>query len=133
MNSHSPHIYQASTNGIVIRVRPEYVDEQSRPESDYYFFTYHIEMQNTSDDVVQLQRRHWVIRDGQLNIEEVEGEGVVGEKPVLRPGDTYQYTSHCPLRTPTGAMRGTYLFKNEKGDSLEIEIPLFFLAAEIYH
>ena len=96
------------TNGIAIDVEARYSEEHSAPESSQWFFLYPITIPNPSDQVVQLLSRHWIITDATGNQEEVRGPGVVGEQPVLEPGEAFQYTSGCPLTTPFGSMEGSY-------------------------
>ncbi len=119
--------YQAETHGILIRVRPEFVDEQSSPEDDRFLWAYHIEIENQSRHTLQLVTRHWRITDGDGRTQQVDGPGVVGQKPVLRPGARFEYSSGCPLTTPSGMMQGAYRFEDETGASIEATIPLFAL------
>jgi ApaG protein len=120
-------IYTEETNGFVVEAEPSYIPEKSNPEEGQYFFAYRIRIRNTSDKKAQLKARHWVIMDGKQHREDVEGPGVVGEEPHFEPGTTYEYTSFCPLPTPTGSMRGAYIMKDESGKNFQIKIPLFFL------
>ncbi len=119
--------YEADTNGIRIRVRPVFVDEQSSPDDDRFLWAYHIEIENRGRHTLQLMTRHWRITDGDGRIQLVDGPGVVGQKPVLRPGARFDYTSGCPLTTPAGMMQGAYRFEDETGASVEATIPLFAL------
>ena len=98
----------ASTRGVEIAVDSVYVPERSNPAADLYFFAYQVTITNHGAQTVQLMSRHWVISDANGNIEEVVGDGVVGQTPVLRPGEHFRYTSACPLTTPVGSMHGTY-------------------------
>jgi ApaG protein len=119
---------EALTSGIRVFVRSQYVSERSRPELGEFFFAYTILIENRSRERVQLVSRHWVITDAEGHQEEVRGPGVVGEQPVLDPGESFQYTSACPLRTPFGAMRGTYQMVRPDGTRFDAEIATFRLA-----
>lgn len=99
---------EAVTEGIRITVRSMYVPERSNPASSYWFFAYEVTIANESDEPAQLLTRHWIITDGDGAVEEVVGDGVVGETPLLAPGEAFTYTSFCPLRTESGSMQGTY-------------------------
>lgn len=120
-------MFELVTDNVLIRVFPAYIKEQSNPSESYYFFAYQVSIINQSLQALQLLRRHWIITDAQGNVEEVEGEGVVGQKPTLNPGEQFQYTSFCPLPTPTGHMQGRYFFSDPNGQTVEIKIPQFFL------
>jgi ApaG protein len=111
-----------------VSVQPQYVPEHSNPDENQYVFAYTVTVRNTGDVTAQLLARHWIITDGEGRIEEVRGEGVVGEQPVLRPGQAFQYTSGCPLQTPVGSMRGRYFCLAEDGTRFEAEIPEFVLS-----
>lgn len=123
----SAYPYQAETNGIIVRVRPVFVDEESSPEDDRFLWAYHIEIENRGSRTLQLMTRHWKITDGDGRLQEVRGDGVVGKQPVLRPGASFEYTSGCPLTTPSGLMQGAYKFEDENGGAFEAVIPLFAL------
>lgn len=116
-----------ATRGIVITAKARYVPEQSPPGQ--YGFVYGIEIENRGDETAQLLRRHWIITDAMGNVREVEGEGVVGMQPVLKPGQSFAYQSGSLLPTPVGTMRGTYQMITEKGAIFEAEIPEFMLSA----
>lgn len=118
-----------TTRGIRVEVESEYVEERSDPRASYYFFAYHIRVSNLGDETVQLMSRHWIITDGDGNVEEVRGPGVVGEMPILAPGQAFEYTSFCPLRTEVGMMQGTYTMRTHSGETFEAEIAAFTLAA----
>ena len=120
--------YQHISHDIIIRVEVDYVphDEHSHGK-DQYVWAYHITMENGGQDTVQLRTRHWSIMDGRGQVHLVEGEGVVGDKPVLKPGQSYTYTSGCPLPTPSGSMSGYYMFRRDNGQNLKVIIPTFSL------
>jgi ApaG protein len=118
-----------TTLGIRVQVQPTYLPERSSPESGLFLFAYRIRVTNQGDRTAQLLRRHWIITDGNGHVEEVEGEGVVGETPALRPGASFEYTSFCPLPTPFGTMHGTYLMRTEDGAQFDVEIGQFSLIA----
>jgi ApaG protein len=107
---------------------PQFVPEQSDPEEPRYFFAYTITIRNTGRVTAQLLARHWIITDANGEVEHVRGEGVVGEQPILRPGESFQYTSACPLPTPVGSMRGTYQCVAEDGTRFEAPIAEFVLS-----
>ncbi len=106
-----------------------YVDDESRPESDYHFFSYKIKITNKGDSQAQLMSRHWIITDGFGQTEEVRGAGVVGLQPKINPGQTFEYESACPLSTSSGTMRGTFQMLGTDGEQFDIEIPEFYLIA----
>ncbi len=119
-------MYVETTEDIEVTVKPFYVPEQSDPKEPFFLFGYTVTIANRGVSKVQLLTRHWIITDGSAKVEEVRGDGVVGKQPVLEPGETFEYTSACPLRTPTGNMRGSYLMViGERRFSARI--PLFFL------
>lgn len=121
-------IYIEESNQVCISVRPEYIREQSSEENNYYFFAYHIKVENRSSETVQLISRHWLITNGKGIKEEVKGEGVVGLKPKIEPGKVFEYSSFCPLPTMTGHMRGKFSFLNLKTKEMFwAKVPLFFL------
>lgn len=117
--------YSAKTGDVTVRVSVSYLAEQSAPADDRWFWSYHIRIENGSDMAVQLMARRWLIVDGRGNMSEVVGEGVVGDMPVIAPGESYDYVSGCPLSTPTGSMEGAYQMVGEDGAGFEIEIPKF--------
>jgi ApaG protein len=119
---------EAVTNSVRVEVESQYAPEHSQPFQNQWFFYYTVRITNESDETVQLLSRHWIITDANGHIEEVRGPGVVGEQPVLAPGESFQYTSGCPLKTSTGIMRGTYqMVVTEGGDRFDIEIAPFAL------
>jgi len=120
-------VYEAETRGIVVRVVAAYEAEQSDPLEGRWFWSYVVEIENHSGPTVQLLSRHWTITDALNRTEEIKGVGVVGEQPTLRPRDAFRYTSGCPLPTPSGWMRGTYLMVAEDGEQIDVEIPQFSL------
>jgi ApaG protein len=124
---HEGPAYTAETNGILVRVRPSYLAGQSDPEGGRWVWAYQIEIVNLSGVTVQLMARRWVITDGLGHVEEVRGPGVVGEQPVIAPGDSYAYASGCPLGTSTGSMVGAYYMTDAEGRSFEAAIPAFSL------
>jgi ApaG protein len=111
-----------------VTAAPQFLAEQSDPEADQYVFAYTITVRNTGESTAQLISRHWIITDADGKVEEVKGEGVVGEQPILRPGEAFRYTSGCPLETPVGSMRGTYHCVAEDGTHFDAEIPEFVLS-----
>jgi ApaG protein len=112
-----------------VQVVPRYLAEQSDPDEGRYLFAYTVTIRNTGEVAAQLLSRHWIITDADGDIEEVRGPGVVGEQPVLQPGQAFQYTSGCPLGTPVGSMHGTYQCLAEDGTAFEAPIPEFVLSA----
>ena len=120
-------MYKATTHGIRVCVEPRFVAEESQPDKGKFFFAYTVEITNMTAEQVQLRSRHWRIVDGQGKMQEVRGAGVVGEQPVLGPGETFTYTSGCPLTTPDGTMQGTYTMESASGQSFRAEIPAFAL------
>lgn len=125
----------AVTKGVKVEAKPQYLEDRSNPERNYYFFAYHIRITNEGSETVQLISRHWVITNGEGHVEEVKGPGVIGEQPSLEPGESFEYSSFCPLNTPTGTMHGTYQMTTEDGDEFDVEIAPFTLAREeiTYH
>ncbi len=119
----------ATTDGVTVRVSVSYLPEQSEPERGRWFWAYHIRLENEGTETVQLLTRHWVITDGRGARHSVEGEGVVGEQPVIEPGASFDYVSGCPLATPSGAMQGSYQMVREDGAVFAVEIPCFSLFA----
>jgi len=120
-------MYEAVTDGIRVRVTPQYLEEESDPDDGRYFWAYTIEIVNEGERTVQLQSRRWRITDANGHLEKVDGPGVVGETPVLEPGTSFRYTSGCPLTTPSGIMVGTYEMTTEAGERFEVAIPAFSL------
>lgn len=118
-----PH--EASTRGLTVRVSVSFLAEQSEPARGRWFWAYHIRLENEGAQAMQLLTRHWIITDGRGARHEVQGEGVVGEQPVIEPGASYDYVSGCPLQTPTGSMEGSYHMVCEDGSSFDAAIPRF--------
>jgi ApaG protein len=117
-----------TTKGIRIQVQSRYLSEQSNPRDSQYLFAYHIRISNEGAHRAQLVSRRWVINDADGHVEHVQGPGVVGEQPVLDPGDVFEYTSFCPLRTAVGTMQGTYQMVTPEGDEFDAVIAPFTLA-----
>lgn len=116
-----------SKNLVVVSVESFFVPDQSSSKESRYFFAYRIRIENNGPTAVQLLNRHWIITDGLGRVEEVKGEGVIGQKPRLEPGGTFEYESFCPLSTPTGVMRGSYEMTRDDGSRFQVQIPQFFL------
>jgi len=121
--------YAATTEGITVSVRPIYLDGQSNMLARKFVFAYFVRIQNDRGEEVQLLRRHWFITDSDGDIKEVEGEGVIGQQPVIPPGEAHEYSSYSILETFEGAMEGTYLMKRTDGTQFTIAIPKFALRA----
>jgi ApaG protein len=119
--------YETVTHGIRVTVTPHYLQDRSDPGQSRYFWAYAVEITNLSQQTVQLRSRYWRITDGAGRVQEVRGPGVVGEEPVILPGDSYEYTSGCPLTTPSGFMVGSYQVETARGEALTVEIPAFSL------
>lgn len=122
-----PHV--AETQGVVVRVSTSYLAEQSEPRRGRWFWAYHIRLENAGEVSVQLLTRHWIITDGRGARHTVEGEGVVGEQPLIPPGGSFDYVSGCPLTTPTGSMQGSYHMIAQDGTAFDVAIPKFTLIA----
>ena len=110
-----------------VEVQPRYLPEQSAPEQGLWSFAYTITISNTGEVPAQLIARHWIITNELGEVEEVKGLGVVGQQPLLKPGDSFEYTSGCRLRTSSGTMRGSYFCVAEDGERFDVEVPLFML------
>ena len=120
-------MYTKTTNSISITVNPYYLEDQSEPDEQHYVWAYQITINNMSKESVQLKNRFWKIIDSNGSKKEVSGEGVVGEQPILQPGEKFEYTSGTPLSTPSGFMEGYYQMETREGDKFEVTIPLFSL------
>jgi len=120
---------EAVTHGVRVEVLSRYVPENSRPMEDELVFQYTVRITNQGTETVQLLSRHWIITDALEHVREVQGPGVVGEQPTLAPGESFKYSSWCPLKTPTGMMRGTYQMIRADGTQFDIEIAPFALKA----
>ena len=121
------HQVELETRRIRVAVKPAYLDDQSDPEDDRYVWSYTVTIENRGVEWVQLLSRSWSIMDGAGRVQEHRGPGVVGAQPVIAPGESFQYTSGCPLETPSGTMRGHYQMRSASGESFEAEIPAFLL------
>ena len=119
----SPSQYQ-----FEVKVSTQFLEEQSDKEKGPYVFAYTIEIENTGERTAQLLSRHWFITDAHNIVQEVKGDGVVGEQPTLRPGERFEYTSGCPLPTPVGTMRGVYTFVGDGGEQFDVSVPEFMLS-----
>lgn len=120
-------MYRAVTRQIEVTVEPNFLPEKSSANDGRYFWSYTVVITNTGEETVQLRSRHWIITDGTGRRQEVRGEGVVGEQPVLAPGEHFEYTSGVPLTTASGFMAGRYEMESESGERFEIDVPAFSL------
>ena len=120
-------MYRAVTRKIEVTVTPRFVSERSSPGNGYYFWAYTIDIANLGGETVQLKTRHWRITDALGRLQEVKGPGVVGEEPMLKPGESFEYTSGVPLPTPSGFMVGSYGMVTAAGEHFDIDIPAFSL------
>lgn len=121
------HAYIATTRGIRVSVKTFFLPDQSKPAEAKFFWAYQVKIENQGGDTVQLLRRTWRITDGRGRTQEVRGDGVVGEQPMLQPGESFEYTSGTPLSTPSGIMVGSYVMELEGGREMEVAIPAFSL------
>jgi len=119
--------YSETTREITVSVRPFYLEEQSSPTENHYVWAYQVRIENHGSDTVQLRTRYWRITDSNGRVHEVRGAGVVGEQPVLEPGESFEYTSGTPLPTPSGIMMGSYQMQRQDGRLFDIAIPAFSL------
>ena len=124
-------MYESVTRNIRVTVRPRYLQSQSRPDDDHFVWAYTITIENRGSETVTLRSRHWKITDARGRLQEVKGEGVVGEQPTLAPGESFEYTSGVPLSTPSGFMVGTYQMETEGAERFDIAIPAFSLDVEL--
>jgi ApaG protein len=120
-------MYSSTTHSITVSVEPVYLDDQSEPAQGHFVWAYRIKIENRGRDTVQLLNRYWQITDATGRVQEVRGAGVVGEQPVLEPGESFEYTSGAPLPTPSGFMAGHYEMETRGGERFEVEIPAFSL------
>jgi ApaG protein len=120
-------MYSETTRSIQITVRPVYLEDHSSPADDHYVWAYHVRIENGGEQTVQLRNRHWKIIDNLGRLQEVRGPGVVGEQPVLKPGQSFEYTSSCPLPTSSGFMVGDYEMETDDGERFLVRIPAFSL------
>ena len=120
-------MFEQTTRSITVTVTPVFLDESSSPDDGRFVWAYHVRLENRGTETVQLLRRHWRITDALGRVQEVRGDGVVGEQPVLPPGAVYEYTSGTPLPTPSGVMEGSYQMQNAAGESFDVAIPMFSL------
>lgn len=123
--------YAQETRGFIVRVSANYLQEQSEPKKNRWFWAYHIRIENVGDEAAQLLARRWEIRDGNGALNLVEGEGVIGEQPVIKPGGSFDYVSGCPLATPAGSMVGSFQMIGEDGARFNIAVPRFALKAPV--
>lgn len=126
-------MYSKTTNGITVSVEPSYLEDQSSPENNQYVWAYRITIENRGNEPARLRSRYWRITDANGVMQEVEGDGVVGEQPLLRPGETFQYTSGAPLGAPGGIMVGTYRMEGQDGRVFTVDIPAFSLDSPYQH
>ena len=120
-------MYTSTTRSIRVSVVPTFLDDQSSPTDDHYVWAYQVRIENDGSETVQLVNRHWCITDARGRMQEVRGEGVVGEQPTLQPGQAFEYTRGTPLGTPSSIMAGSYEMENTDGERFDIEIPAFSL------
>lgn len=120
---------EALTRGFRVRVVAHYAVEHSEPSTGRWLFIYHVTIANEGIETARLMSRHWIITDGEGNVREVKGAGVVGEQPTLRPGEVFEYSSFCPLATPVGSMHGSYFMRSADGSTFAIRVAPFTLAA----
>jgi ApaG protein len=119
--------YRRTTRGITVSVEPEFLADRSEPDEDRFVWAYTVEIVNGSPETVQLLARHWMITDANGKLDEVRGPGVVGEQPVIEPGERFGYTSACPLPTPSGIMVGSYRMRTATGLAFDVDVPAFSL------
>lgn len=124
--------YIETTRSITVMVEPRYLEDQSEPDENHYVWAYHVRIENNGSETVQLLTRYWRIMDSVGNVQEVRGDGVVGEQPILKPGENYEYTSGTPLGTPSGIMSGAFQMQNVSGDIFDAVVPAFSLDSPHY-
>ena len=120
-------MYSKTTGGVTVTVTPYFLDDQSSPKEGHYVWAYQVNIKNSSSNTIKLNHRNWVIIDANGKIINIQGEGVVGEFPVIQPGESFEYTSGTPLKTSNGFMQGFYLMSHNNGEQLKIDIPAFSL------
>ena len=120
-------MYNETTRKILVTVNPYFLEDQSSPGEDHFVWAYHVRIENQGSDTVQLLNRNWKITDALGRLQEVHGPGVVGEQPTLDPGESFEYTSGCPLSTPSGIMVGSYEMQTPAGEKFDVQIPPFSL------
>ena len=120
-------IYAETTREITVKVQPIYLHDQSDPDERHFVWAYHVRIENHGGETVKLLTRHWRITDSFGNTQEVKGDGVIGEQPVLKPGEVFEYTSGTPLATPSGFMVGAYGMRADSGETFDIGVPAFSL------
>lgn len=120
-------MYSQTTRSIRVTVKPVYLEDQSSPAENHFVWAYHVRIENAGGEIVRLRTRHWRITDSFGRVQEVRGPGVVGEQPVLEPGDVFEYTSGTPLATPSGIMVGTYQMETVEGENFDVAVPAFSL------
>lgn len=121
-------------NRIIVEAKSEYIPDQSNPVEEKYFFSYNIKIINNSNQTAKLLSRYWHITDGLGNSEDIHGPGVVGKTPKIKPGESFSYTSYCPIKTPIGSMKGSFRMVNEDKDEFEVEVKKFkFIAHQIFN
>ena len=120
-------MYSKTTNGVTVTVTPYFLDDQSSPQESHFVWAYQVNIKNSGNSSIKLNRRNWLIIDANGKIINVQGEGVVGEFPTIEPGESFEYTSGTPLKTNNGIMQGFYLVSQDNGEKLKIDIPAFSL------
>ena len=120
-------MYEKTTDKINVKVEPNYLTEQSSPDENHFVWSYHVTIKNEGHSTIQLTSRHWKITDAHGITQEIQGDGVIGEQPILNPGEIFEYTSGAPLRTPTGFMVGNYTMQGPEGMIFTVDIPAFSL------
>lgn len=120
-------MYSTTTHNVTVSVEPTYLDGESAPDKNLFVWAYTVRIENKGNETLQLRTRHWKITDSMGRTQEVRGPGVVGEQPVLKPGESFEYTSGTPLNTPSGIMTGTYAMEMADGTLVDIDIPAFSL------
>lgn len=120
-------MYSETTRSIKVTVKPTYLEDQSSPAENHYVWAYQVRIENQGAETVQLRSRYWRITDARGRVQEVRGAGVIGEQPVLKPGEFFEYTSGTPLPTPTGFMVGSYMMETAQGERFDIGVPAFSL------